>query len=143
MQIDPRLPAITDCLYRVSAKAIIIKDHKILLVREKETWWGLPGGGIDYGETAAQALVRELGEELGVSATSIRVGDQAALFSAGAIVDSVPRANVYYQAETLTDTFAPTNEVSGCEWFAAADLASLYLGPSTKNILAQLQALLA
>ncbi|MFI6169184.1 NUDIX hydrolase [Nocardia sp. NPDC051052] len=31
--------------------------------------WGLPGGRLDAGETAAQAVVRELHEELGLTAT--------------------------------------------------------------------------
>jgi ADP-ribose pyrophosphatase YjhB (NUDIX family) len=54
--IDPRLTEIDNALYRISAKAIIVKHDKILLVREKDDdWWSFPGGGVDYGESVHQA----------------------------------------------------------------------------------------
>lgn len=53
--------------YRVSVKAIIRNEKgEILLVKEHAGTWGLPGGGLDHGETAEAALRRELHEELAV-----------------------------------------------------------------------------
>lgn len=50
--------------YRVSVKAIIRNDKgEVLVVKEKGSAWSLPGGGIDHGETAHDALKRELYEE--------------------------------------------------------------------------------
>jgi 8-oxo-dGTP diphosphatase len=51
--------------------AIIERDEAFLLTRRQkgvhlEGLWEFPGGKIDPGETHAQALVRELREELGV-----------------------------------------------------------------------------
>lgn len=45
------------------------KDELLLMQRLKEPeagHWGLPGGKIDFGETAKTAVVREIEEELGV-----------------------------------------------------------------------------
>ncbi|MFW5770317.1 MAG: NUDIX domain-containing protein [Spirochaetota bacterium] len=57
--------------------AIIIEDEKLLLIAHKKgkhTYWLLPGGGVEYGESLDKALKRELKEELGID---IRVGDIA------------------------------------------------------------------
>jgi len=51
---------------RVRVAAIIIRDDEILLVRHLKygkTYWLLPGGGVGYGETLAEALEREIKEE--------------------------------------------------------------------------------
>lgn len=50
--------------YRVSIKAIIRNiQGEVLLVKEKDDSWSLPGGGLDHGETPEEALARELYEE--------------------------------------------------------------------------------
>ncbi len=58
--------------------AIIKKDNKYLLTLRDEVdkpdspfngFWQLPGGGVEFGESVEDALVREIQEELNVSIT--------------------------------------------------------------------------
>lgn len=58
---------IKNAYYRVSVKAKIKQGDKVLLVKEDGKKWDLPGGGIEHGETIAEALKRELKEEIGLS----------------------------------------------------------------------------
>ncbi|MFH0714430.1 MAG: NUDIX domain-containing protein [Candidatus Diapherotrites archaeon] len=57
-------------LYRPNVAAIFVKDGKVLLVHksvQKKRSWQFPQGGVHEGETAEQALRREVLEELGIS----------------------------------------------------------------------------
>lgn len=62
----------TPCTYRLSIKAII-KDEseKILLLRDTDGCWELPGGGLEHGETPHVGLAREIAEETGFVVESI------------------------------------------------------------------------
>lgn len=55
---------------RATAGAVIEKDGKLLLVKRGnepfKDYWTLPGGHIDFGETAKEAVVREVKEETGL-----------------------------------------------------------------------------
>lgn len=61
---------------RVRVAAVIIRDNRLLMVRERgrgETgrhdgleYWTLPGGGVEPGETPEAALAREVMEEVGL-----------------------------------------------------------------------------
>ncbi len=71
-------------LQRVAAYALAVRDGaagpEVLLTRNSPRgphpgWWTLPGGGIDHGEEARQALVREVREETGLDCTPGEVLD--------------------------------------------------------------------
>jgi 8-oxo-dGTP diphosphatase len=54
----------------VSVGAIVVQDGQLLLVRRGRGAavgrWSVPGGRVEWGETLAQAVVRELREETGL-----------------------------------------------------------------------------
>jgi len=52
-----------------AACALIVRDGKVLLVRHSYVkGWLLPGGGVSRGEPAQDALLREMREEIGLTA---------------------------------------------------------------------------
>lgn len=54
--------------YRVSVKALITNARgRVLVVKENQDTWSLPGGGLDHGEDALSGVARELKEELGIA----------------------------------------------------------------------------
>ena len=132
MQVDPRLGEITDCLYRISVKAVIINKKKILLVKEEgDEFWSLPGGGVDHGESDIQALKRELSEELGVSEEEIQTDGRVIFVTIGAISKGIPKANLFYRVDISPQNIRPTKHVVESSWFTINELPRLYLSPST------------
>lgn len=67
--------------YRVSVKALIRDGSgKVLVVKENQETWSLPGGGLDHGELPEDGLRRELEEELGVTMTEINAIERTLTF---------------------------------------------------------------
>lgn len=61
---------------RRASRAIIIKDGKLLVTKRNKfgsEYYILIGGGVDFGETLEQALLRELAEESGVQVANPRL----------------------------------------------------------------------
>ena len=57
--------------------AIITEGDRVLMVRRRQQegklLWAFPGGGIEAGESAEQAAVREVAEEVALEVKSVRI----------------------------------------------------------------------
>ncbi|AXT86699.1 hypothetical protein C6I20_01375 [Aeromicrobium sp. A1-2] len=65
---------------RLGAYAVVVDQDRILLTRISPIGfpvgaWTLPGGGVDHGESPHAAVRRELWEEAGLEAMSVRLVD--------------------------------------------------------------------
>jgi ADP-ribose pyrophosphatase YjhB (NUDIX family) len=60
----------------VTIDAIILKDGQVLLIKRGvepfKGYWALPGGYVGWDETIADAVKREVNEELGVSVKGVK-----------------------------------------------------------------------
>ena len=54
--------------WAVSVKGVVLWDDSVVLLRNERGEWELPGGRLEDGETPERCVVREIAEELGVSA---------------------------------------------------------------------------
>lgn len=75
---DDGLPVVERVAVRVVMRDA---DGRILLFHTRDptypelgTWWELPGGGVEAGESDADTTVRELAEETGIMVDRARVG---------------------------------------------------------------------
>lgn len=79
------------------AAAIIISHGKLLMVRGKDTnSWGVPSGGIEYGESSEQACIREAWEETGYKVKVIQ-----ALYTKKAVIKMYDVTTHYFLCEIV------------------------------------------
>lgn len=64
----------SEIINRTAVRAIIIEEEKILMARSALGYYKLPGGGVEKGESLAEALVREVAEETGYTNCAIKEG---------------------------------------------------------------------
>lgn len=113
---------------------MVVNGDKVLLVKEiPEMWWGFPGGGVEHGETVEMSLVRELEEELGVSATDITTDYKIVHHTIGTVVDKIPRMNMFYKVSIPEQTLKRTEHVAEWQWFTRNEFMKLNMSSSYKD----------
>ncbi|HET6815930.1 MAG TPA: NUDIX domain-containing protein [Mycobacteriales bacterium] len=108
--------------YTVGAVAVLRRpDGRVVFVDQRHSGgWALPGGLLRRGEPAAEALVREVCEEIGVDLHTTQLPVPLAAVSAG-----VRRVDVVFVVDVPDSVVArpvDASEVRGVEWF---DLSAL------------------
>ena len=58
---------------KLDTRAAIFKDDKILLVKENDGLWSMPGGWVDVTELISSNTVKEVWEEAGLKAKAVRL----------------------------------------------------------------------
>ena len=58
---------------KLDTRAAIFKDNRILLVKEKNGTWSLPGGWVDVNQTIKSNTIKEVKEEAGLDVEATRI----------------------------------------------------------------------
>jgi 8-oxo-dGTP pyrophosphatase MutT (NUDIX family) len=100
---------------RPSAYALLRDDASRVLIVRARVGWFLPGGGVEPGETAAAAAVRETAEECGlVIEAGRRVGSATEIVHSPAGHGGVEKASVFFEGVIVGTTTAaePDHELA-------------------------------
>jgi 8-oxo-dGTP diphosphatase len=127
---------------RLGASACVWKDGKVLLVQRAKPplgLWSLPGGHVEFGETAVAAAERELMEESGVTA------DLTEFVGLYEIIRKKPPfhyAIACYGGLWRAGEAKASSDALDARWVAPADLDSLDFAPNVREAIARAQGLL-
>ncbi|PRA29219.1 NUDIX hydrolase [Pseudomonas poae] len=120
---------------RIAAALLIGSDGQTLLVRKRGTQAFMqPGGKIDAGEQPAQALARELHEEL-----NLRIDPDAAVYLGKFSAPAVNEPGFTVEAElfqvNIDVTVSPAAEIEEVRWIDPAGDGGLQLAPLTRDLI--------
>ncbi|MCH5487636.1 NUDIX hydrolase [Pseudomonas syringae] len=122
-------------IIRIAAALLIGADGRTLLVRKRGTQAFMqPGGKIEPGEPAAQALARELEEELGLivdPAQAVFLGE----FTAPAANEPGFEVNCQLYEVRTSAQAVPAAEIEEVLWVDADSHAGLQLAPLTRDLI--------
>ncbi len=127
---------------KLGASACVWKDGKVLLIQRAKPplgLWSLPGGHVEFGETAVAAAERELLEETGVTA------DLTAFVGLYEIIQKKPPfhyAIACYGGMWRSGAAHASSDALDARWVAPLELDSLDFAPNVREAIARAQALL-
>ena len=110
-------------MIRPGVSAIVVTPAGLLLQRRSDNgFWGLPGGGVEPGESLTQAIVREVREETGLEVAPARLVGVYSAPELGQIV-TYPDGNVIHyvsaslECTVVGGTLAPGVESLEVAWW--------------------------
>lgn len=120
---------------RIAAALLIEPNGQTLLVRKRGTQAFMqPGGKIDAGEQPAEALARELHEELGLiiePTDAVYLGN----FSAAAVNEPGYTVEAELFQVTIDEPVTPAAEIEEVRWIDPATDSDLVLAPLTRDLI--------
>jgi 8-oxo-dGTP pyrophosphatase MutT (NUDIX family) len=136
---DPSAPRAHDLLPAVFAAVRIARGDVLLVRRIDDGNWELPGGRIEVGETARQAVLREVAEESGIT---IELRALSGIYSDPSHILVDPDGSIrqqlalcFHAVPAGTDDVEPRPdgiETDAASWCDPATIASLTMHPAVR-----------
>jgi ADP-ribose pyrophosphatase YjhB (NUDIX family) len=132
---DPDAPAANSIVPAVTAVVTDTDDRVLLIHRTDNDRWALPGGGIELGENASDALVREVREETGID---VRVTGIVGIYSDPHHVIAYDDGEVRQQfslcftAEPTGGILTRSSESREVRWVPVGDIETLDMHPAQR-----------
>ena len=122
---------------RVRVAGILEEDNKVLLIehtKNNRSYWLLPGGGVDWGESIEEAVEREFLEE-----TNLKVKIEEFLFISETLAPDKSKhvINLYFRVRRESGEMALGDEgiLSDLRFFTLDEIEKIKIYPNINDIL--------
>lgn len=119
---------------KVDVRAAVIKNQKILLIKERvDSKWAMPGGWADVNSTVRESAVRECFEEAGAIVNTRRV---IAIHLASRHNDPLSPYTIYkiiVECELIENSFRENTETLNSGFFSLSELPELSIERTTRE----------
>ena len=110
---------------KLDTRAAIFKDGKILLVRENNGKWSLPGGWCDVNVSVGENTVKEVKEEAGLDVTAERIIAVQDRARHNLPVYAYGICKIFVLCSLIGGSFQENLETTGFEYYTEDDLPEL------------------
>lgn len=114
---------------------IIIKDEKVLLIRQMSGAWGFPKGHVEHDETEVETAIREVKEETNIDVEI----DESKRYTMQYYTDKgLGKEVVIFMAKPVTnDLKIQENEIVEADWMSYSDALATVSYDNTRELLLQ------
>lgn len=121
---------------RVGAAVLVENEGKFLLGKRNKknanNMWVIPGGGIDWGESAEDAAKREIKEEANLDVEIVRLISVREIIAVEADYHAVV---FFYLAKPLNSDLKPQDDISELKYFSIDEIKKLNTVKSVQEVL--------
>lgn len=116
---------------KVDCRGVIFHEDKILLVKESNGLWSLPGGWVDVNQSVGNNTVKEVKEEAGLDVVPIRLIALLDRNLHNKPVYGYGICKAFVQCEVISGKFEKNKETIDCRYFSLDELPPLALNKTT------------
>ncbi|MCS7136529.1 MAG: NUDIX hydrolase [Nitrososphaerota archaeon] len=128
----------------VAVGALILQDHKILLVKRKNEpgkgRWSIPGGTVELGESLKDAVIREVYEETGLVVEVSELLDIVEVIRKDEVGNVIFHYVILdYLAKPISGTLRAASDVSDALWASIEEAMNMEITDSLRAMLRKLK----
>ena len=115
-----------------SCGTICINDGKVLVIKQKQGFYGFPKGHVELGETEIETAIRETKEETNID---VKIDEKLRFTLSYIVNDTIDKEVVYFAAYPLNENIViQQSELLDAKWVDIEDIENILTFDNLKDL---------